>query len=500
MFRHEIKTLSILIHLLQFFVIGGSTYSQNQELVFTRQSQVDSCRIITMNKGAIRSLKVIGNDIVFLDSIRSIETITSSLLIKNTSVVSLAGFENLEKSNFISLDSNLLLTNIDHFNNLQICTFFTIKDCPLITNYDVMPMHNGEELHLIFKGNTRSIKEVKGFSKASVISLRVTDNIGIEKITGGENFKLSLLTLERNKSLKEINGLNTVYDEFCKYEFGSIPGVGIDIHRNDSLTVINAFHGLPCFKNIDISYNPLLKDINIFSKCKSFESLSVLANLSLENLTGFNEVESQLELHSGVSIIGNWNLRKVEIFNGPCRFIEFLTFGSSSYIESLTSFKQLEFIKYLDIFNTDKLKNLNNFEKLKTVEESISFLNNLSLDYCNHPAVCEFVSRTQIEYFYNNGSNCNNLQQIRQSCQTSAIDENKEMTLIHPNPVTDFLYLDFLPHNSQIYIYDLTGRILISEYIQDRNMAIDVSSLSNGIYLINVGGLFFTKFIKNEEY
>ncbi len=479
-------------------VIGGSTYSQNQELLFTRQSQVDSCRIITKDKGEIRILKVKGRNIVSLDSLKCTKTISWTLSIINTSVVDLSGFENCEVVGSISLDSNWLLKDINYFPKLQACHGLGISNCPLVYNYDVMPMlNNGQEMGLVFSGDTRSIKKVEGLSRAKVIYLSVFDNIGIERITGGNNFNLRNIYIKSNKNLKEINGFNAVYDDACKDDFGQPFGLEIEIFENDSLAVINAFHGLPCLKRVDIWGNPMLKDVNILSKCKFFEIVVIKSNPSLENLTGFNEVESQLILNSGILIIGNWNLRQMDIFNGPCRYIQIVTFGSSNYLESLTSFKQVEVIKDLDIFNTVKLKDINSFEKLKKVEDYLSFGNNLSLDYCNHPAVCENAGRAKLDLFYNNGSHCDNLNQVLQSCQTPTIDEDKEMTLT-PNPVSDLLYIDFLTQNSQIYIFDLTGKILISKHIQDKNMAIDVSSLSNGIYFINVGGFFFTKFIKND--
>lgn len=54
---------------------------------------------------------------------------------------------------------------------------------------------------------------------------------------------------------------------------------------------------------------------------------------------------------------------------------------------------------------------------------------------------------------------------------------------IYPNPVSDLLYVLSQP-NTRINIYDIYGRLVLSQEQHDRNGQIDISNLNNGIYFL----------------
>lgn len=66
-----------------------------------------------------------------------------------------------------------------------------------------------------------------------------------------------------------------------------------------------------------------------------------------------------------------------------------------------------------------------------------------------------------------------------------------------PNPVTNTIRLTSKANNRQtIFIYDVNGRLLLKEPIENEISTIDVSHFNNGIYHININGLGIGTFTK----
>lgn len=82
----------------------------------------------------------------------------------------------------------------------------------------------------------------------------------------------------------------------------------------------------------------------------------------------------------------------------------------------------------------------------------------------------------------------------------STKDYQVEGLQIFPNPVSDFLYLNFHKNDSKLSVFDLTGKCLIN--INDlKNNKINTANLSSGLYILQIedsSGIRFTKkFVKN---
>lgn len=84
------------------------------------------------------------------------------------------------------------------------------------------------------------------------------------------------------------------------------------------------------------------------------------------------------------------------------------------------------------------------------------------------------------------------------SATTSGVEDfySENPVKIYPNPVNNVLNIDILnPVNNQFAeIYDLTGKKIVNEKLTGNT--INVSSLSNGIYILKIGN-YRSKFIKN---
>lgn len=84
--------------------------------------------------------------------------------------------------------------------------------------------------------------------------------------------------------------------------------------------------------------------------------------------------------------------------------------------------------------------------------------------------------------------------------QVAGISENKLTQIdIFPNPAEDKLYLkgisNNIKHHSSIKIWDIHG-VLVFQKSLTLSKGIDISSLNNGIYFLQIDGKYFARFIK----
>ncbi len=74
--------------------------------------------------------------------------------------------------------------------------------------------------------------------------------------------------------------------------------------------------------------------------------------------------------------------------------------------------------------------------------------------------------------------------------------KSKNAISLYPNPAKNTLYINNI-QNANVTVFDLSGKLLIN--LQNTDSQIDISSLSEGIYIINVTtnqGTSVTKFVK----
>jgi endonuclease/exonuclease/phosphatase family metal-dependent hydrolase len=95
------------------------------------------------------------------------------------------------------------------------------------------------------------------------------------------------------------------------------------------------------------------------------------------------------------------------------------------------------------------------------------------------PVVCDFLPNTSIGYF----------------------DLDKSVYNIYPNPIADYLLIDFINKGyHQVQIFDAKGILLYSKYSLSKKIKIDTNKLKSGLYFLSIkdenNKLFRTKFIK----
>ena len=83
-------------------------------------------------------------------------------------------------------------------------------------------------------------------------------------------------------------------------------------------------------------------------------------------------------------------------------------------------------------------------------------------------------------------------------CSTAGVEDENLLTItIYPNPVKDKLYIQDLSNTSKVLIYNVLGKLVLSETTKSE---IDVDNLQSGIYIIKIVDEqkeIIRKFIKN---
>ena len=78
------------------------------------------------------------------------------------------------------------------------------------------------------------------------------------------------------------------------------------------------------------------------------------------------------------------------------------------------------------------------------------------------------------------------------------IDFQQKEIIIYPNPAKDFIRVEMdLTKAAEFEIYATTGKLILSGLISPENSIIDISGLSNGLYLLKVENSFI-KLVKTN--
>lgn len=81
---------------------------------------------------------------------------------------------------------------------------------------------------------------------------------------------------------------------------------------------------------------------------------------------------------------------------------------------------------------------------------------------------------------------------------TTGINDVSDITFsVFPNPTTDFLNISTSDNIESVKVFDMNGRLVISDTYNTSNVKLDVMNLTNGYYTVLVNDVKPIKFIKN---
>ena len=81
---------------------------------------------------------------------------------------------------------------------------------------------------------------------------------------------------------------------------------------------------------------------------------------------------------------------------------------------------------------------------------------------------------------------------------TTGVEDLSDVTFsVFPNPTSDFLNVSTSDNIESIKVFDMNGRLVLSDTYNTSNVKLDVMSLTNGYYTVLVNDVKPIKFIKN---
>ena len=105
--------------------------------------------------------------------------------------------------------------------------------------------------------------------------------------------------------------------------------------------------------------------------------------------------------------------------------------------------------------------------------------------------------------FYSDGATVNPGFIANYQCdynQTVAVEQQKDVFSIYPNPANDVINIvssSFSMSKKNVAILDVSGKVLLAKNFNDNQVALSISSLSKGYYLISINSNSIIPFIKD---
>ena len=425
------------------------------DLVLNSQQAIDSFAIDYPNCSELIGNLIIEETegaITDLRGLKFLQTVNGNIIIRgNADLSSLEGLENIDFSSLNSLE-------ITQNPNLTKCDLANL--CPYLRT-----------IPLKIVGNTKNCEDQFALLE-DCINNCISGSILLSTQEEIDNFAITysacseiggnLIIREKNKgNIKDLEGLKNIQQ---------ISGF-LKIFNNHTLQNLNGLNNLKIIGlDLEIRENPNLKNLKGLDNLQIIQDYLLLSNNNaLENLEGIE------------------NLMGINGFRG-------LTIEYNPSLTSLQGIKQIIFNNScFDLYgnqclaNIEDLKNLD-FQKI----EIFRIIKCPLITQCATEKICQFIQDGKRFNFSGNGIGCRWNDEVIKQCEIAPIlpsnkeEENTPFQLhFFPNPTKGHLFIRSIKITNLPYkVFNITGKLIASGIVQAN--AIDISSLSSGIYFITI--------------
>jgi surface protein len=169
--------------------------------------------------------------------------------------------------------------------------------------------------------------------------------------------------------------------------------------------------------------------------------------------------------------IGNWNVSNVT--NMSRMFYKGQTFNQDLSFWDVSNVTDMSFMFIGSVLSTDNYDNILNGWSQQNVQHNVS-LGAQGIKYCNGEDARQSLIDNHNWIISDDGLDCS----------TAGVDDQKQLDIsIYPNPTNDKLFIQGLSSSSKVSIYNVLGKLVLSQTISKE---IDVNNLQSGIYIIKI--------------
>ncbi len=422
-FKIMIKRISSLIVLYTYVIFSvGAQEVLNKDMIFTRQSQIDSFPVLypdchridgwvhisgegisnlmgLMKLDTLGSLYVINcPSLVKLKGINSLKSIENKLILRDLpNLQSLFVLNKLTKLNQLSLSSLPRLKSLEGLNHLDSIVLLELREDYCMNGFcNLDDLNNLKSIDYLNFTNIKQDFSLSGLSNIeyfsgititsceanvaltdlqnldSISNLYFTNNSGIESFTIPENInKLNNLMVARN------NGLQSIYG-FDKLEKAN----AILFLNNEDLTDISSFSSLKKLGSLSFIGNNAIDSLIAFPLLNELNTIEITNNKLLQYINGAHDVSKLNEL----ILTDNLSLKKVTMLEHLDTIITGRTY-SGIYINRNPELIDIEFLSslkytetYFEIKECNRLIDLSPLNQLRHMGYDMDIRSNQSLE------------------------------------------------------------------------------------------------------------------------
>ncbi|WP_179321255.1 T9SS type A sorting domain-containing protein [Winogradskyella helgolandensis] len=234
------------------------------------------------------------------------------------------------------------------------------------------------------------------------------------------------------------------------------------------------------------------------SEAIAFTGLISCSGQSISDLTGIEAFVNLTALHANDNQLTSIDLSNntvLETLFASLNNLTTLDVSSNTILEQLSLFSNS--LTSLDVSTNSALTFLvvgqNDLTSLNVANGNNSNFSNFEADG-NPNLTC--IQVDNVAYSDSNWTNIDTQTGFSTNCSLSVNDFNLNSISLHPNPTSSILNIEMTKNIKQATVYSLLGK----EVLKIRNKQIDVSRLSNGVFLIKIedenGNVSTKRFVK----
>lgn len=278
---------------------------------------------------------------VHLDTVRDFDGAFPVLSRINTTLSISGGFPYISMSGFKSLQQVGLQVGASEFSDLKgLAQLHTVGNVGISLSY------------------VESLSGLQGLTSSGGLSIRETTELcNLDALTSLRD--LGSLILDSNKALVNIDGLSGLK---------GLPSI-VKVTSNPSLASIDGLKGLEVAQEIQVFDNDVLHSLEGFANLQTIGNDLVLSSQTSVDLDGFR----QLQTINGTLKLYSITVPSIDAFNnletiGGKLWLQYVNGAFSS----MNGFQGLKQASQIQIGNIPSLTSFNGFNKLETVQNSIS--------------------------------------------------------------------------------------------------------------------------------